>query len=212
MDFSKLRFNEIYKIVKENYMHIGMQDALIIIDLQNDFLPGGSLAVHDSQRIIPFINRLTRLPFQTVVATQDWHPDDHCSFPEQGGHWPSHCIRGTTGAELSPLLNSDNINVIIRKGVEREVDSYSAFFDNDGMNPTGLKGILADQNINRVFICGLAYDVCVFHTAKHAVRLGYDTYVLMDASASAKTPINEVNDILLSEGIKIISTESLCDV
>ncbi|MBS1089838.1 isochorismatase family protein [Gluconobacter wancherniae] len=193
-------------------MQIGMHDSLIIIDVQNDFLPGGSLAVHDSQRIIPFINRLTRLPFQTVVATQDWHPDDHCSFPEQGGHWPVHCVKGTIGAELSPLLNLDNINVIIKKGVKREVDSYSAFFDNDGMNPTGLKGILTEQNINRVFICGLAYDVCVFYTAKHAVRLGYDPYVIINASASAKTPINKVNDNLLSEGIKIISTESFRDI
>lgn len=170
--------------------------ALIIVDLQNDFLPGGSLAVKDGDTLIDRINQLQE-KFDIVVATQDWHPAKHESFASQHEGkkpfdvivlddieksvqvlWPDHCIQGTRGAELHKNLNQNKISAIIRKGMNPKIDSYSGFYDVNKKNPTGLHGYLKDHNVTSVYICGLAADVCVYHTAEDALRLGYSTYIL----------------------------------
>ena len=167
--------------------------ALIIVDLQNDFLPGGALAVKDGDQIIDRINKLQD-KFDLVVATQDWHPTKHKSFASQHTDsqvfdvidlngtrqvlWPDHCVQGTKGAELHKDLNQNKISAIIRKGMNINVDSYSAFFDVNKKNPTGLNGFLKDHNVTSVYICGLAADYCVYYTAKDALALGYTTNIL----------------------------------
>lgn len=167
--------------------------ALIIVDMQYDFLPGGSLAVNDGDKIIERINKLQE-KYDIVVATQDWHPANHKSFASQhleknpfdvielNGNrqvlWPDHCIQGTKGAEIHKDIKQNKISAVIRKGMNPEVDSYSAFFDVNKKNPTGLHGFLKDHNITSVYICGLAADYCVYHTAKDALTLGYTTYIL----------------------------------
>lgn len=171
--------------------------ALIIVDVQNDFTPGGSLAVKDGDTIIPRINALQER-FDLIVATQDWHPADHKSFASQhegkntfdeielNGHaqtlWPDHCVQGTKGADFHPDLNTKKIQTIIRKGMQREVDSYSAFFDNNHQNATGLHGWLQEKKVNEVFVCGLAADFCVYFTAMDALKLGYKTHILERAT------------------------------
>lgn len=190
-------------------MRAGPQDALIIVDLQNDFLPSGRLPVANGDRIIPVVNRLAALPFQAVVATQDWHPQDHCSFPAQNGPWPVHCVQGTEGAELAALLRPEPLTAIFRKGMTQDVDSYSAFADNAGQNPTGLKGFLQERGITRIFVCGLAYDVCVSHTARDGMALGFETCVVADASASAVTPPDDVTTKLRAEGVQVVRAEML---
>ncbi|WP_314242383.1 bifunctional nicotinamidase/pyrazinamidase [Empedobacter tilapiae] len=167
--------------------------ALIVVDMQYDFLPGGSLAVNDGDKIIERINKLQE-KYDIVVATQDWHPANHKSFASQhlekntfdvielNGNrqvlWPDHCIQGTKGAEIHKDIKQNKISAVIRKGMNPEVDSYSAFFDVNKKNPTGLHGFLKDHNITSVYICGLAADYCVYHTAKDALTLGYTTYIL----------------------------------
>lgn len=190
-------------------MRIGPQDALIIVDVQNDFLPHGRLPVADGDRIIPVINQLSSLPFQAIVATQDWHPADHCSFPRQNGPWPVHCVQGTQGAELAALLRLDTVSAIVRKGMAQGVDSYSAFFDNDGQNPTGLKGFLQERGVTRIVVCGLAYDVCVTHTALDGMALGFETCVVEDASASALQPWADVSMALAAKGVRIVQAQDL---
>ena len=167
--------------------------ALIIVDMQYDFLPGGALAVNEGDQIIERINKLQE-KFDLVVATQDWHPADHKSFASQHPEknpfdvidlngtlqvlWPDHCVQGTKGAELHKDINQKKISAVIRKGMNPNIDSYSAFFDVNKKNPTGLNGYLKDHNISSVYVCGLAGDFCVYYTAKDALSLGYTTYIL----------------------------------
>ncbi|MFV0156521.1 bifunctional nicotinamidase/pyrazinamidase [Empedobacter falsenii] len=167
--------------------------ALIIVDMQYDFLPGGALAVNEGDQIIERINKLQE-KFDLVVATQDWHPADHKSFASQHPEknpfdvidlngtqqvlWPNHCVQGTKGAELHKDINQKKISAVIRKGMNPNIDSYSAFFDVNKKNPTGLNGYLKDHNISSVYVCGLAGDFCVYYTAKDALSLGYTTYIL----------------------------------
>ena len=167
--------------------------ALIIVDMQYDFLPGGTLAVNDGDKIIERINKLQE-KYDVVVATQDWHPANHKSFASQHPQnnafdvielngtrqvlWPDHCVQGTKGAEIHKDINQNKISAIIRKGMNPNVDSYSAFFDINKKNPTGLHGFLQDHNVTSVYICGLAADYCVYYTAKDALSLGYTTYIL----------------------------------
>jgi len=171
-------------------------DALLVIDMQIDFLPGGALAVFGGDQIIPDINALAA-NFDHVILTQDWHPVGHISFasshlgkqpftdtveaPYGTQHlWPDHCVQATPGADLHPDLNIPHAELILRKGFRRSIDSYSAFFENDGTTPTGLAGYLRDRNLKRLFFTGLAYDFCVGFSAVAASKLGFETIVLED--------------------------------
>ncbi|MCX8666697.1 isochorismatase family protein [Acetobacteraceae bacterium B3987] len=177
---------------------ITKRDALLIIDMQNDFMPGGALPVSGGPACLPAINHLTQYGFRAVIASQDWHPAQHCSFKEQGGSWPIHCLAGSFGAALVDGLDQQNITHIIRKGTALEADSNSAFYDDHGTN-TGLTALLCGLGIKRVFLCGVALDVCVLATARHAARDGFETYILQQASAgigALPTSLHEENLIL----------------
>jgi nicotinamidase/pyrazinamidase len=170
--------------------------ALLVIDVQNDFCPGGALAVADGDAIVPFINRLAK-KFETVVVTQDWHPADHISFAAQHPGkspfeqitlpygeqtlWPTHCVMATKGAALHPALDIPHAGLIIRKGSHREVDSYSAFLEADRRTRTGLDGYFASRGVTDVYVCGLATDFCVAWSAEDAVRFGLKASVIEDA-------------------------------
>ncbi len=171
-------------------------DALIVVDVQNDFCPGGSLAVADGDAVVPLANALARR-FQAIVLTQDWHPAGHASFasshPGRASFetiempygtqvlWPDHCVQGTPGAALHGGLDIPGAQLIIRKGYHPGVDSYSAFREADRTTPTGLAGYLAERGIRRVFVCGLATDYCVAWTALDARAAGFAALVVEDA-------------------------------
>lgn len=177
-------------------MQITSQDVLVVIDLQNDFCPGGQLAVGGGDLIIEPIHKMAPL-FEHVVLTQDWHPANHTSFAS--AHvgkrpfdqielsygtqtlWPDHCVQGSQGAEFHPALRLPQAELILRKGFRPHIDSYSAFFENDRVTPTGLAGYLDERNLNRVFLAGLAYDYCVGFSALDARRLGLEAVILRDA-------------------------------
>jgi nicotinamidase/pyrazinamidase len=145
-----------------------MGHALLIIDTQNDFLPGGALAVPDGHRILPRLNELIESgEFDLVIATRDWHPPDHGSFAEQGGPWPPHCVQGTEGAEISSELAHERIDVVIDKGDDPGVEGYSGFED------TELAEVLRERGIDRLTVVGLATDYCVKHTARDALAQGF---------------------------------------
>ncbi len=169
--------------------------ALIVIDVQNDFCPGGALAVADGDAIIPGINALAS-ESDAVVFTQDWHPADHSSFASQHDGkdpygtvempygtqvlWPDHCVIGSNGAAFHSELNVDRAELIIRKGFRRGIDSYSAFFENDHSTPTGLEGYLRTRGITTLTLVGLVTDFCVAYSAIDAAKLGFDVSVRMD--------------------------------
>jgi nicotinamidase/pyrazinamidase len=170
-------------------------DALILVDLQNDFMPGGALQVSEGDRVVPVANRL--IPrFPLVVATADWHPADHASFASNhadrkvgerieldGLHqilWPDHCVEDTPGAELHSDLDRTGIRHIVPKGTNPKIDSYSGFFDNGHRQATGLSDFLKDHGVDRVFILGLATDYCVKFTALDALAEGFETFVIED--------------------------------
>jgi nicotinamidase/pyrazinamidase len=177
-------------------MEITGRDVLIVIDVQNDFCAGGALAVPDGDAVIAPIHRLADR-FQCVVLTQDWHPPGHLSFASaRPGRkpleqletpygmqtlWPDHCVQGTWGAELHPKLGLRKAELILRKGFRAEVDSYSAFFENDRTTATGLAGYLQERGLKRAFFAGLAYDVCVGYSALDARRVGLEAVVFRDA-------------------------------
>lgn len=177
-------------------MHIEDGDVLIVIDVQNDFCSGGALAVPHGEEVVAPILRAA-LRFRHIVLTQDWHPASHTSFASaHPGRkpfesielsygpqtlWPPHCVQGTAGAELHPALNLPRAELILRKGFRPEIDSYSAFFENDRATPTGLAAYLRERGLRRVFLCGLAYDFCVGCSALDARRLGFPALVLRDA-------------------------------
>jgi len=170
--------------------------ALIVIDVQNDFCPGGALAVGDGHEVVPVINDLVG-QFEHVVLTQDWHPEGHSSFASQHDGkdpfhtaempygeqtlWPDHCVQGTSGADFHPELAWDKAQLIIRKGFRPGIDSYSAFFENDRTTPTGLNGYLRERGLTKLVLTGLATDFCVAYSALDAARLGFDTMVVLDA-------------------------------
>ncbi|GGA96866.1 nicotinamidase [Brucella endophytica] len=173
------------------------EEALVVIDVQNDFCPGGALAVSGGDGIVPELNRLMR-EFDHVIVTQDWHPEGHSSFaishPGRQAFetvempygeqtlWPSHCVQGSHGAEFHPGLNWTRAELVIRKGFRKEVDSYSAFFENDHITPTGLGGYLRERGIKRLTMAGLATDFCVAYSALDAVEQGFGVTVLLNAS------------------------------
>jgi nicotinamidase/pyrazinamidase len=170
--------------------------VLVIIDVQNDFCPGGALAVGGGHEIVPLVNELIAR-FDHVVMTQDWHPPGHSSFASSHeGHspfaavemsygqqtlWPDHCVQGTKGADFHPDLDWTKAELILRKGFRSAVDSYSAFFENDRRTPTGLAGYLRERGLTHVVLAGLATDYCVAYSALDAIELGFTTTVITDA-------------------------------
>jgi nicotinamidase/pyrazinamidase len=170
---------------------------LLAVDIQNDFCPGGSLAVGGGDEIVPLINSIAK-DFRHVVLTQDWHPADHSSFASQHPGaapftqvemyygpqtlWPDHCVMGTRGADFHAGLNVPNVEMIIRKGYRKAVDSYSAFFENDHRTPTGLIGYLKERGFTRLTVVGLAFDYCVRYSAEDAKILGFDVTVIERAT------------------------------
>ncbi len=174
-------------------MRIQPDDLLLVIDVQNDFCPGGALAVADGDAVVSVVNRLSER-FDHVVLTQDWHPRGHSSFAtsHQGSApfetitmpygpqtlWPDHCVQGTAGAAFHPKLSTDRAELVIRKGFRSAIDSYSAFYENDRTTPTGLAGYLRERGLKRIFMAGLATDYCVHYSALDARRLGFETVVV----------------------------------
>ena len=172
-------------------------NALLLIDIQNDFMPGGRLAVPDGDAIIPLVNAL-QPQFDLVVASQDWHPAGHRSFASSHpGHaaftqiewqglpqmlWPDHCVQATPGAELHPDLDTRRVEAIFRKGTDPNIDSYSAFFDNGHRKATGLAAYLRGRGVTRVYLAGLAAEYCVYFTAKDALAEGFEAIVLAEAT------------------------------
>ncbi|WP_458135598.1 nicotinamidase [Komagataeibacter sp. NFXK3] len=182
-------------------LFITPSDALLVIDMQVDFMPGGPLGVAGADGIVPLINRLCELPFGLIAATQDWHPPGHVSFAMQGGPWPVHCVAGTKGAELVPDLAQAHIGVVLRKGMRPDIDSYSAFEDNARASRTGLDGLLRGREITRVFVAGVALDYCVAATARDAAMAGFPTVVLTDACRSVAESVAAMEAAFVSEGI-----------
>jgi len=174
----------------------GAQDVLLVIDVQNCFTPGGSLAVKDGDAIVPLINKLAG-GFEHVVLTQDWHTPGHVSFASSHAGkkpfettslpygtqvlWPDHCVQGTDGANLHPALKIPHAELVIRKGYRKDVDSYSAFMEADGKTPTGLAGYLRERNLSRCYFVGLATDFCVAWSALDARKAGFEAAVIEDA-------------------------------
>lgn len=170
--------------------------ALLIIDIQNDFCPGGALAVKDGDRIISVVNSLSE-KFDHVILTQDWHVEGHSSFASvhlnskpydiiqmsYGSQvlWPEHCVIGTKGANFHPYLNTNKARLIIRKGFRKEIDSYSAFFENDHLTTTGLTGYLKNAGIDTLYLVGIATDFCVKYSAIDSIKEGFKTFVIEDA-------------------------------
>jgi nicotinamidase/pyrazinamidase len=183
-------------------MTLHVDDVLVVVDIQYDFLPGGSLAVAGGNEIIEPINALAKR-FRNVIQTQDWHPAGHISFASSHEAmqpfqvielpygpqvlWPDHCVIGTKGAEFSVALDIPHVQTIIRKGYRETIDSYSAFKENDHRTPTGLAGYLGERGLKRLFICGLATDFCVAWTAEDGIAAGYETVVIEDATRAIDT-------------------------
>mgnify|MGYP000678043633 CR=1 FL=1 len=183
-------------------LKIGRKDALIIVDMQNDFMPQGALPVPEGDIIIPTINRYQEV-FQSngalIVLTRDWHPPNHISFKSRGGPWPPHCVQGTEGAKFHPDLKVPNEAIIISKATDPDKEAYSGF---DG---TELNSILTSKGIRRVFICGVATEYCVKETALDALKLRYSVFILRDAiKGISKDESKKALELLLDEGAVII--------
>ena len=190
-----------------------MKKALIIVDLQNDFCPGGSLAVSDGNTIIPIINRLMMdHKWDVVVATQDWHPSSHCSFVDKQGPWPAHCVQGSEGAELHTGLDKESISLILRKGMDPKVDSYSAFQDNDKIRKTGLYGYLNELGVTDIYLTGIALDFCIKATAIDANKMpGAHVHVITDlcAAVNYEGSLQNALDEMKADGIKLITSKEI---
>lgn len=171
-------------------------NALILMDLQNDFLPNGALAVKEGNRILPIVNDLLDMPFDNIIATKDWHPRNHGSFAATHGRqpgevivlngldqilWPVHCVQSTIGAEFSNNWNFQKVKTVILKGTDPTIDSYSAFFDNGHLKSTMLHEYLQERGVHTLYIAGLATDYCVKYSVLDALQLGYQVYVIADA-------------------------------
>jgi len=202
-------------------------NCLLIVDIQNDFLPGGALAVPEGDAVIPVINRLQDR-FDLVLATQDWHPPDHGSFAAtHPGHkvgdvieldgipqilWPVHCVQNSPGAQFSTALDTTRLARVFRKGIDRKIDSYSTFFDNAKRRSTGLADYLREQNVQEIFICGLATDYCVRFSALDALELSFPVTVVEDACRGVNLqPDDSLNALreLRKAGAKIQSSSEL---
>jgi len=200
-----------------------MKNALIIVDLQKDFLSGGALEVAGAEEIIPVINRI-QPDYDHVAVTQDWHPREHLSFASnhpgkkafekirlQGLDqtlWPDHCIWGTEGASFHPELSLDHVEAIFRKGMDPEIDSYSGFFDNGKKRKTGLEDWLRGLDVTHVHIAGLAAEICAAFTASDAAALGFDTVLLLDATKPlSQKDFESCRQSLKSQGVQLLDSK-----
>ena len=190
-------------------MRLQQGDALIVVDVQRDFLPGGALAVPEGDGVVPVLNRYLESFHEAglpIVATRDWHPPNHCSFAEQGGSWPPHCVQGTPGAEFAEQLQLPSDALVISKATSTEKDAYSGF---DG---TDLERRMHDAGVRRVFVGGLATDYCVLATVKDAVRAGFEVLVLGDAVRAVEVSPGDGGKALqamLTDGATIIDQNAI---
>lgn len=201
--------------------------ALIIVDVQNDFCPGGALAVAEGDQVVPVINRISG-GYDVVVATRDWHPTGHVSFAStHEGHevgeaitvdgleqvlWPDHCVQDTRGADFHPDLDLRPINLIIHKGTRRALDSYSGFLETDRKTATGLEAYLRGLDVSEVTVCGLAFDYCVYFTAWDAAESGFKTSVVTDATRGIDQPegtMERASEEMRSRGIRLVTSAEL---
>jgi nicotinamidase/pyrazinamidase len=199
--------------------------ALVVVDVQNDFLPGGSLAVPDGDKIIPVVNELQNY-FELIVATQDWHPQNHKSFASNHPGkkpfnvidlhglkqtlWPDHCVQGTEGADFPSQLNLNKVEAIFRKGTDTEIDSYSGFYDNGHLKSTGLAAYLRGKNADEVYVTGLCGDICVFFTAIDSLQEGFSTFIIEDATQPLREDdFKKTNEAFMRKGGKLISSKAI---
>ncbi|MFW9880425.1 MAG: bifunctional nicotinamidase/pyrazinamidase [Candidatus Thorarchaeota archaeon] len=216
----------------EKNIKIKKVDALIIVDMQNDFMPGGSLPVEEGDLIVEGINHIAKIFKKSksiIILTQDWHPQNHASFASNhpgknpGDEfrsndgaigpvlWPDHCVQDSLGAEFHKDLKIDLADKIIRKGMNPNVDSYSGFRDNDKKSETGLRKYLNSKNIKRIFVCGLALDYCCYYTAMDGLEFGYKTYFLIDLTRGVDIPEDNIKNAVKSMknvGIQFRNIES----
>jgi len=203
-----------------------MKNCLIITDIQNDFCPGGALAVAEGNEIIPIVNSLAQ-KFDKVVATQDWHPSDHVSFAAthnkelydvitidgiQQVMWPVHCVQGSLGADFHKDLDLRPVDLIIRKGSHRDIDSYSTFMENDKKTITGLHSYLQGFAIQDLYFCGLATDYCVYYSAVDARNMGFNVSVILDACRGVDVPAGNLAatvQAMKERGIRILNHDEL---
>lgn len=209
-----------------NGIAVGDNDLLLVVDIQNDFCPGGRLAVPHGDEVVPLVNRLAT-KFPHVALTQDWHPAGHLSFASShpGRNpfetiavsygpqilWPDHCVQGTPGAEFHPALNIPHAGLVVRKGFRRAIDSYSAFFENDRRTPTGLAGYLRERGLKRVFLAGLALDFCVRYSAEDAHGQGFAVVVIEDAcrAIDVEGSLQATRQSLAALGTDIITVDDV---
>lgn len=207
-------------------IHPGERDVLLVVDIQNDFCPGGALAVPRGDEVVPVINRLSRA-FDHVVLTQDWHPAGHSSFasvhPGKKPYdivemfygpqilWPDHCVQGTHGAAFRSDLDVPHVELIIRKGYRPRIDSYSALFENDHNTPTGLAGYLRERGLGRVFLAGLAFDFCVRYSAEDAAAAGFEVVVVEDAcrGIDLNGSVADTRRMLAAMGIPLLGSADI---
>lgn len=201
--------------------------ALILVDIQNDFCPGGALAVSEGDRIVPIVNRLMKA-YDLVVATQDWHPPTHGSFAsnhpgKQPGDmhelagapqvmWPDHCVQATPGAEFHPDLDMKPVEAIFRKGTDPAIDSYSGFYDNGHAKSTGLAGYLKDKDVTEVAVVGLATDYCVKFTALDALAAGFGVTLIEDAARGVNLSPGDVEKAvaeLKAAGVRVVNSDAV---
>jgi nicotinamidase/pyrazinamidase len=205
--------------------------ALILVDLQNDFMPGGALAVKTGDEIIPLINAIIHYPFDLIIATKDWHPPEHGSFANNhegkvpGDHinlggldqvlWPIHCVQGTKGAEFAAGWDTTEVDKVVYKGTDPLIDSYSTFYDNGHRKSTGLENYLREKGVKDIFIAGLTTDYCVKYSVLDALQLGFRPYVILDAcrgvNLNAKDSERSVA-IMREGGAIILSVKDLRDL
>ncbi len=200
--------------------------ALIVVDVQNDFCPGGALAVPAGDAVVPVVNDLMA-QIELVILTQDWHPPGHASFASSHADanpydlvtmaygpqvlWPDHCVQGTAGADFHASLEADRADVIIRKGYNPAIDSYSAFFENDRTTATGLAGLLRERQVEQLYVCGFALDYCVRYTAEDGAAHGFTVSVIEDASRAIDLDgsLAETRAAFAAAGISFISSSAI---
>jgi nicotinamidase/pyrazinamidase len=206
-------------------MRVSNKDVLIVVDVQNDFCTGGALAVPGGEKVVPAINHIAE-KFENVVLTQDWHPEDHVSFASNHPHkrpydtielgygpqvlWPDHCIRGSTGADFHRALQTTRASLVLRKGIHRDIDSYSAFYENDHKTTTGLAGYLRECGFKTLFFVGLAFDFCVRFSAEDARKAGFEAVVIEEACRGIDLDgsVAATHRSLKSAGIPIVGIEA----
>jgi len=201
--------------------------ALLLVDIQNDFLPGGALAVKEGNEILPVVNELLRKPFDVIVASKDWHSRDHGSFAETHGKnpgehifldgldqllWPTHCVQNTPGAEFAKGWNSHKVHEVFCKGTDKEVDSYSTFYDNDHRRTTGLEAFLKGKGVTELYIAGLATDYCVKYSVLDALTMGFKVFVVQDAVRGVNLSLTDSHHALKemqSKGAHLIELKDI---